>query len=106
MGKFFGFDIYNVEKYIETRKGTIKDKRNALFTHYTELNGIVNFAEFSRRFMARSRSWFIQRVNGSLVMNKKASFKECEYRKIADGFRELAQQLNQYADEIDRAEMD
>ena len=38
-----------------------------------------------------------------IVLNKVREFKPEEYEKIAKGYRELAKQLLQYADEIDKA---
>ena len=36
-------------------------------------------------------------------MHKEQEFKPKEYEQIANGFRELARQLFQYADELDNA---
>lgn len=53
--------------------------------------------------MGKSHSWFAQRVNNYAVNGEKAFFSDVEYAQIADGFRELARQLNQYADELSEA---
>lgn len=106
MGKFFGLEIHNVENYKKHRKIVIELKSGAVSCAFDELNGIVNISKFSERFLERTHSWFSQRLNGCVVMNRQMSFKEDEYKRIAEGFRELAKELMQHADEIDSAEMD
>ena len=106
MANFFGLEIHNIENYNKSRKKTIKFKTDAIDTHFSELNGIINISVFAKRFFGKSQSWFSQKLHGCLIIDKKMQFKEKECKEIAEGFRELARQLNQYADEIDRAEMD
>lgn len=103
-GVFFGNKIFDIEKYLSRRKDAIISKSSALTTHFIELDSIINETKFAKRFLGRSHSWFSQRLHGCLVMNKEREFKPEEYEKIAEGFRELARQLNQYADEIEKAE--
>lgn len=102
-GNYYGLHLYDLDEYKKNRKECIIDKGGALQVHTTELNKIVNFAEFSRRFFGKSQSWFSQRLHGSLVMHKEQEFKPSEYSQIAQGYRELAKQLLQYADELDNA---
>lgn len=101
--KFFGLDIFDLDSYIQHRSELVKEKSGAVTIQFNELDGTINITKFSKRFFGKSHSWFSQRLHGSLVMKKEQSFKEEEYNKIAEGFRELAKQLNQYADEIERA---
>ena len=105
-GKYFGLEVFNLDSYLANRKESMKRKDSATALMFTELDGMLNLTKFSRRFFGKSQSWFSQRLHGSLVMRKEQSFKEEEYAKIAEGFRELAKQLEQYADELDKAGMD
>ena len=104
-GVFFGVEPYNLDNYLKHRNIIIQSKDGAVDVQFSELGGMINITKFARRFMNKSQSWFSQRLHGCLVMKKEQSFNEEEYKKIAEGFRELARQLNQYADEIDKAEM-
>lgn len=106
MEKIFGLEILDRKKYEESRKIVIETKDGATAVAFRELNGIVNLSSFAKRFIGKSQSWFSQRLNGCSVMNKKRSFKENEYLQIAKGFRELADELIQHAEEIERSEMD
>lgn len=103
---FFGLCIYNLDSYTKHRTELIKNKSGAVTIHFNELDGTINITKFAKRFFNKSHSWFSQRLHGSLVMKKEQSFKEEEYAIIAEGFRELARQLNQYAEEIESAEME
>lgn len=103
--EYFGLDVANLDRYMENRKVCISTKQSAVYTHFSELDGVINLSAFAKRFMQRSQSWFSQRINKCVVMNKEQTFKADDFKRISDGFRTLAQQLNQYADEIDRAEL-
>lgn len=103
-GKYYGLELNNIDSYLENRKELVKKKSDAFFTQYHELDGILNLSKFAKRFMDRSQSWISQRIHGCMVMNKQQDFKPEEYAKIAQGFRELARQMNQYADELESAE--
>lgn len=102
-GKYYGLELFDIDRYISDRQNCITNKGGALNTQIDELCGIINLSAFARRFFGKSQSWFSQRLHGSLVMHKEQSFKSNEYAQIADGFRELARQLNQYADELREA---
>lgn len=104
-GKYWGIELYNLEKYIEHRTKCLENKCGTVTIQFTELDGMINLTKFSKRFFNKSHSWFSQRLHGALVMRKEQEFKEAEYVTIANGFRELAKQLTQYADEIDQAVM-
>lgn len=105
-GKFYGIQLLDVESFLANRQNCLKSKSVALEAQMAELQGIINVSAFARRFFGKSQSWFAQRQHHSLVMHKEQSFKAEEYSQIVAGFRELAKQLNQYADELDRAEPD
>ena len=104
-GKYWGIELYNLEQYKLDRANVVGHKCGAIDIHFDELDGIINITKFSKRFMNKSQSWFSQRLHGSRVMRKEFAFKEKEFEMIAAGYRELARQLNQYADELDKAEM-
>ena len=104
-GNFWGLEVFDLDKYLADMKESINHKDIATSLIFTELDGMVNLTKFSKRFFGKTQSWFSQRLHGSLVMRKEQSFKEEEYAKIAEGFRELARQFEQYADELDKAEM-
>ncbi|MBR6250710.1 MAG: DUF5053 domain-containing protein [Bacteroidales bacterium] len=102
--EYYGKKVADVERYKESRKGAILYKDLALMLQFEELDKIINVSKFSKRFMHKSQSWFAQRTSGMTINGEKVKFKPDEYARIAESFRELARQLNQYADEIDAAE--
>lgn len=104
-GNYYGLKLYDVEQYKKDRANCVTFKEGAISAQFDELAGIINLTQFSKRFFGKTHSWFSQRLHGSIVMNKEQSFKENEYAQIAAGFRELAKQLNQYADELDKADI-
>ena len=104
-GYYYGRKIFNIDEYKKHRSDAIAYKDMAVMLQFEELDKIINVSKFSKRFMSKSQSWFAQRVSGYLVNGGKARFTESDYKQIAAGFRELARQLSQYADEIDKAEM-
>ena len=95
----------NKEKYEATRQVVVKTKDGAVWSAFMELKGMLNISRFARVYFNRSQSWFSQKLHGCTVCNIQQSFSADEYSKLAQSFRELARQLNQYADEIDKAEM-
>lgn len=103
MTKYFGLEIFDLEKYLRRREESNSDKESVLFTQNVELDGILNVSKFASRFFGKSQSWFSQRLNNCLVCRYKQHFKESDYATIAEAFRELSQQLSQYADELDKA---
>ncbi|MBP5418869.1 MAG: DUF5053 domain-containing protein [Bacteroidales bacterium] len=103
-GNYFGLELHNMEGYIQERTECIRHKGGALSTQFDELDGLINISKFSKRFMHKSQSWFSQKLHGCTVCNIQQSFSADEYSKLAQSFRELARQLNQYADELDAAE--
>ena len=102
---YYGVNVSNLENYTKHRAETIKEKKLAIIVQFNELDRILNAAKFSRRFFGKSQSWFAQRVYNYCVNGEKAFFTDDEFKQIAKGYRELAKQLNQYADELENAEM-
>lgn len=102
-GNYYGLKHYDADRYAANRPDYITYKGGTLDAQISELNGIINLTKFSQRFFGKSQSWFSQRLHGSVVMHKEQEFKPKEYEQIANGYRELARQLFQYADELDNA---
>lgn len=98
-------EILNKEEYEERRKKCIKYKPDATATAFGELEDIINKSQLAKQYFGRSQSWFSQRVNGCTVINKSMAFKEDEYHKLAEAFRDIAKRLTAHADEIDAASM-
>lgn len=102
---YYGLKVADLERYKASRVESMKYKNIAVSMQFIELDRIVNAAKFSRRFCGKSQSWFAQRLNNYAVNGKNTFFTKEDYDKISEGYRELAKQLNQYADELDKAEM-
>lgn len=102
---YYGIKVANLERYKGYRAESIKSRDIAIMMQFMELDRIINATKFSSRFMNKSQSWFAQRVKNYAVNGAKAFFTDDEFKQIAKGYRELAQQLTQYADELDNAEM-
>ena len=103
--EYFGRKISDIEQYLKNREGAVKYKDCAVILQFAELDRMLNISKFSKRFMSKTHAWFSQRLNKCVVNGEKITFKEQDYTRIAAGFRELARQLNQYADDLDNAEM-
>lgn len=95
--------IHNPEKYEEYRAKCIEYKPDATTTAFSELEDIINKTQLAKQYFGKSQSWFSQRLNGCLVINKPMAFKEEEYHQLAEAFRDLAKRLQAHADEIDAA---
>lgn len=95
--------IENIEEYNERRKKCIQFKPDATFTAFSELEDIVNKSQLAKQYLGKTHSWFSQRLNGCMVLNKARYFKESEYHDIAEAFRDIAKRLLAHADEIDNA---
>lgn len=96
-------EILNVEEYEEYRKKCIEYKADATATAFSELEDIINKSALASQYFHRSQSWFSQRLNGCMVLNKSMSFKASEYHELAEAFRDIARRLLAHADEIDNA---
>jgi hypothetical protein len=96
-------EIFDIEKYEEHRKKSIEYKPDATFTAFSELEDIINKTQLAKQYFGKSQSWFSQRLNGCMVLNKSAAFKDNEYHLLAESFRHIAKRLLAHADEIDAA---
>lgn len=99
-------EILNPAEYEERRKKCIEYKPDATATAFSELEDIINKSELAKQYFGKSQSWFSQRVNGCMVLNKAMSFKEKEYHQLAEAFRDIAKRLQAHADEIDAAKFE
>lgn len=70
---------------------------------FRDLGDIINKSQIAKQYFGKSQSWFSQRLNGCMVLNKSVVFKEDEYRQIADAFRDIAKRLVKHAERIDSA---
>lgn len=99
-------EIHDIAEYEERRKKCIEYKPDATVTAFSELEDIINKSQLAKQYFNKSQSWFSQRIHGCTVMNKAMSFKEEEYHKLAEAFRDIAKRLQAHADEIDNAEFE
>ncbi len=99
-------EISNMAEYEERRKKCIEHKADATATAFSELEDIINKSQLAKQYFGKSQSWFSQRVNGCTVLKKSMAFKEEEYHKLTDAFRDIAKRLQAHADEIDAAKYD
>lgn len=96
-------NLMNPQECEKHRRECIEYKPDATVTAFSELEDILNKTQIAKQYFGKSQSWFSQRLNGCTVLNKSRSFKEEEYRTLADAFRDIAKRLNAHADEIDNA---
>ena len=87
------------------RSEQMKVKSEAVWRTFFELDGLINISKFAKKYFKRSHAWFAQKYNGYDVNHKPAAFTPEEYDKIAASLRDIARQLNEYADAIDKAEL-
>lgn len=99
-------EILRLEEYNERRKEIIATKSGAVWNAFVELENLINKAALSQQYFNKSQSWFSQRIHGCTVLNKAMAFKEDEYHKLAETFRDIAKRLQAHADEIDAAKLD
>ncbi len=95
--------VFDKKSYEAHRSVNIQTKSGAVWVSQLELDGLLNMSAVSRRYFGRSQSWMSQRIHGCTVMNRSMSFKEEEYARLSEAYRDIARRLLQYADEIDRA---
>lgn len=88
------------------RAEMIEDKSGATWVAFLELRGIIKPAGIAKEYFRRSPAWITQRINGNIVFGEKAQFKESEYHKLAEAFRDIARRLEAHANEIDNADSD
>lgn len=91
----------NPQKHEETRKDCVSYRGGAIYTAFTELDGIVCKSEFAKQYMEKSVSWFSQKLNGCPVGGVKRGFTADEARRIAGSFRDIARRLEALSEEID-----
>ena len=103
MEKIYGIEVADKEKYLRIREELLKHKQTILTTQFDELNGIINITQFSRRYFDKGHAWFSQKLHNSLVLSKNKQFTSSEIKQIAESYRDLANQLLSYADELDAA---
>lgn len=96
-------NILDIVEYEKRRIKCIEYKPDATFTAFSELEDIINKSQLARQYFERSQSWFSQRLHGCTVLKKSAAFKEEEYHRLAEAFRDIAKRLQAHADEIDAA---
>lgn len=82
----------------------MKVRSEIIWVAFMEMDGLVNFTQFAKRFFGKSHSWFSQKLHGLTVKGIKKGFTEDEYRIFAASFRKMAAKLNEYADALDNAE--
>lgn len=80
-----------------------KVKSEAVWASFMELEGLINLSKFAEKYFGKSQSWFAQKLHGNVVSGKARKFSTEEYNKISDAFRDLATQLEVYANNIDKA---
>lgn len=98
--------IFNAAENEEQRRKCIEYKPDAMATAFSELEGLINKSALARQYFGRSHAWLSQRINGCIVLNKRAAFKEEEFHELAEAFRDIAGRLQVHADEIDAAKFD
>lgn len=100
---YFGIPLLNKEEYLERRKGLLDCKQSIVGLQFSELLGIINLTQFTKRYFNKDQSWFSQKLHNCTVLDKKRYFTEEELNTISDAFKDLANQLLTYAEEIDNA---
>lgn len=100
---------HSLQKMKETsdkaRLGLLNYKSGAAWLLLLENKDVLNFSGISKTYFDRSAQWMMQRLHGYRVNGKKARFTECEYAKLSEALRHIAQRLIKAADEIDAAAM-
>lgn len=70
---------------------------------FAELRGLLNEVQFARRHMGMTGKEFRSRYDACLYRHHGEEFSEEQFAAIAAAFRNIANQLNKAADEIDAA---
>ncbi len=99
-------NIVRLDEYNERRKEIVSSKGGAVWNAFTELESLINKSALAQQYFEKSQSWFAQRVHGCTVRKKEMAFKEDEYHKLAEAFRDIAKRLQAHADEIDAAKFE
>lgn len=85
------------------RTEQMADKREAIWTIFLELDGLINKTKFAQDYMQRTHAWFSQKMNRISVHGKRQEFTPEECDAVAAAFRQIADRLNAYATEIEAA---
>ena len=85
------------------REEQMKIKSEAVWASFIELDGLINISKFAKKYFDKSHSWFAQKLYGNSVNGKKRKFTSEEYRRLSDAFRDIAANLESYAECIDKA---
>jgi acyl-[acyl carrier protein]--UDP-N-acetylglucosamine O-acyltransferase len=64
---------------------------------------VANITKFSRRYFGKGHAWFSQKLNNCLVLERKRQFTQEEIQTISNAYKDLAQQLIDYSEELERA---
>lgn len=65
-----------------------------------ELTDVINGAYIARRFFGKSRSWFSQKINGSIVNGKPSGFTKDELKTLANAISTITLELDALVDDI------
>lgn len=98
--------IHNIQEYEKHRAECIQYKEDAVFTAFSELDGLISKAALAEQYFEKSKSWLSQRMNNCMVRGKTAKFREEDFCTMAEAFRDIAKRLQAHADEIDKAMME
>lgn len=86
------------------REHQSKIKSEAVWASFMELDGLINLSKFTKKYFGKSQGWFAQKLHENVVCGKTRKFTAEEYEQIAAAFRDIAAQLENFADKIDSAE--
>lgn len=67
----------------------------------SDLIRVINGSYIAERFFNRSRAWFNQKINHSIVNGKPADFTAEERKTLANALRTLSFELDELADELE-----
>lgn len=95
------FEEFCDPQYREHRQLQVKSE--AVWLAFEKLAGLINISAFARIFFKKSQSWFSQKLNGHTTCGKVRFFDKEECTRIAASFRAIAAQLQEFADDIDKA---
>ncbi|MBR4828853.1 MAG: hypothetical protein IKZ92_03540 [Muribaculaceae bacterium] len=91
------------QQKIDTRKIAVDTKMGATAIAFAELKGLVDVTKFARQFVGMTGKEFKRRYDACLYRHHGDEFTDEQFAAIAAAFRDIANQLNKAADEIDAA---
>ena len=81
----------------------ITEQKNQTLTEmYSGIGRLLNFSALSNLYFCRTPQWMMQRIHGYKVNGKPAFFKDEECNQMANALRDIANQLNEIADNIEK----